>query len=153
MANENISAQIKEGRKVMTRKEYRNWLQKKLDEHGIDRTRLMAVVIVVERALSFELSRSGSSRYRPYYKLWKDNGVPTRAWVHAAELALWLKYNGYKANPFMQAISRHPIVRKFIVNKERKKQIPLNVFFPSGRVEIDRLRDYSRHFRSWDAKH
>lgn len=148
-----ISNEINSTRKVLTKKEYKVWLQKKLDQHGIDRTRLLAVVIVVERALSYELNRMGSPRAKPFYRLFDDDGKPTRAWIHAAELALWLKYNGFKANPYVQGITRHPIVQKFIRNRNHKDQIPLNVMFPSARKDTARLKEYSRHFKSWHVKH
>ena len=148
-----IASQLKETKKSLTVEEYKDWLDKKLIEHGINRVRLMAVVIVIERSLAFELSRSGSMRNKPYYRLYDDEGNPTKAWVHAAELALWLKYNGFKADSFVRGMVSHPVVRKFMADKNRKNQIPLNVLFPSARLGTDRLKDYSKHFKTWNIKH
>jgi hypothetical protein len=148
-----IATEIVNTKKVLTSKEYKAWLNQKLDQHGIDRTRLMAVVIVIERSISFEQIRTGSARTKPYYRLYDDKGKPTKAWVHAAELALWLKYNGFKANTYIRGISTHPLIQRFIADKKRKEQIPLNVLFPSARMNTDRLKEYSRHFKSWNIKH
>ena len=148
----NIVKEIKDSRKILSSEEYKRWLQRKLDEYHIDHDRLLAVVIVIERSLGVEQKRSGSARPEPYYKLYKKDGV-TKAWVHAAELVLWLKYNDYRANPFVHAIVTHPIVKRFMANKTRKEQIPLGVLFPSARKNTDRLKDYTRHVRGYFVKH
>jgi hypothetical protein len=137
----------------MGRLEYRQWLQKKLAEHNISRDYLVSVVIVVERALYEELQRIGSYRRRPFYKLFKEDGSPTRAWIYAAELALWLKHHNFKANPYIAATIRLPTVRARILDIDKKEQIPLNLIFPSTRISTDRLKKYSDHFKEWNRKH
>ena len=149
----NIKIVLKQQKKALSVEAYKEWLQNKLNQHGIDRARMIAVVIVIERSLGSELYRSGSQRKRPYYKLWGDDGKPTRAWVHAAELCLWLKYNGFKADPYVHAVAVHPKVHRFIANKDKKNQIPLNVLFPSARKSNVRMRDYIDHFKAWQFKH
>lgn len=144
----NLRQQILNNRKVLSHKEYRKWLENKLLEYGITGTQLVATVIVVERTLGAELARIGNNRNHIYYELFKDNGKPTRAWIYAAELTLWLKYNKFKANPYIQAIVTHPLVRRRVMNPT-KKQIPLNVLFPVTRLNTVRLKEYSKHFRNW----
>jgi hypothetical protein len=139
----------------MSNEEYKEWLQRKLEEHHIGRPRLVATIIVVERALGHVMSDIGSRRRRPrpYYKLFNEDGTPTRAWVHAAELVLWLKYNDFRASPYVEAISTHPTVRRFLGNKKYRNQIPLNILFPAARKSTERLKEYSRHVKTYYIKH
>ena len=148
----NIEKEILQNRKVLSQPAYRKWLEEKLRQHHIDRSHLIATIIVVERTLSSELERSGSRRIRPFYKLFKDDGKPTRAWIYAAELVLWLKYNRFKANPYVRSIVSYPFVRSRIVHPSDKKQIPLNILFPVTRTNTSRLKAYSHHFRAWINK-
>jgi hypothetical protein len=149
--SENIRNKIVEQRERLSRPEYRKWLQSKLIEYGIDRNKLLAVTIVVERTIGKELSRIGSTNARPFYKLFKEDNKPTRAWIYAAELSLWLKYNKYKAEPYVRSIVTHPKVKNQLT-RDSKKQIPLNMLFPATRVNSDRLKDYSKHFHIWMDK-
>lgn len=136
----------------MSVKEYKEWLQKKLDEHKIDRSRLIATIIVVERSLVVEQTRRGSSRSKPFYRLYKDDGEPTRAWIHAAELVLWLKYNDFKADPYVKSVVEYPLVRRMLFRPTRK-QLPLNALFPSARKSTENIKSYVRHYRTWANKH
>lgn len=148
----NLRRDIVRNRKIMPLKEYKQWLEDKLVEHGVDRNNLYAVVITVERTLNTEMLKMGAKRRPPFYKLFKDDGNKTRAWIYAAELALFLKYQKFKASPYVQSIVTHPFVKKKIMSPS-KKQIPLSILFPATRLNSDRLKDYSRHFRSWLDKH
>lgn len=147
MTTRNIRQEIIRNRKILPLKQYKEWLKMKLDEHGVNHDRLLAVVITVERTLNIELLKYGN-RNRPYYKLYKDDGKTTRAWIYAAELALFLKYKNFKAVPYVKSIITHPIVKRRII-REANKQVPLSMLFPSTRKSNDRFVEYSRHFRNW----
>jgi hypothetical protein len=137
-------------------REYKKWLSKKLKQYKIDRHKLIAIVIVVERALGAELERRGYRKAKPFYRLWDDDGKTTRAWVHAAELAIWLAYNNFKADPYTRAIIKYPVVERFIYKAKQvneNKQVPLHILFPSARANTDRLKEYSDFYKQWSIKH
>lgn len=82
---------------MKTTTEYKAWLAHKLIKHDISKSYLLGLMIILERVLVDEKYKlTGMRNGKPFYNLTNGEGKHSRAWLHAAEIALWLKYKGYK---------------------------------------------------------
>lgn len=107
-------------------------------------------MIVVERVVEEESAKWGL-RHKPFYSLRKSDGSPSRAWMNAAALAVWLKYKGYRAEDYVRAICSMPLVEHTL--RQRKDQVALNMIAPSFRKSAARLRRYEDCYLRWMRKH
>lgn len=131
---------------MKTTKEYNIWLAQKMVEHKISRDYLLGLMIILERVLEEEKYKLTGRRLKPFYNLRNGEGGHSRAWLHASELALWLKYKGYKPVDWFRSTCAMPAIKRRLKHKE---QIPINMIMPSTRNGSARLREAEDNYRVW----
>ena len=131
----------------MNSKDYRKWLQTKMDQHQISKNYLLGLMIILERVLVDERYKlTGRKDYKPFYNLRNGEGEPSRAWLYASELALWLKHRGYKPVDWFRSTCSMPRIKKRL---KHKGQIPINMIMPSTRNGSEKLREAEGNYRRW----
>ena len=135
---------------MKTTAEYKEWIAQKLIQHKISRDYLLGLMIILERVLSAERYKlTGVERMKPFYNLRDGDGNPSRAWLHASEIAIWLKYRGYKPVDWFRATCTMPEIKRRLKHRE---QIPLNMIMPSTRNGTTKLKEAEKHYRNWIRK-
>jgi hypothetical protein len=131
--------------------QHKRWLRRQLAYAAIDHDRLLAQVILLERVICHEqcllLRREVPP---PFYNLRSGDGKESRAWLYAAEGALWLTHRHYPAYEWFTALcSWTPIRRQLLFGQ----QVPLNWFMPTARLNTTRLYEQENHYLLWRKYH
>lgn len=132
---------------MKTTTEYKAWLAHKLVVHKISRDYLLGLMIILERVLVEERYKlTGRKDRKPFYSLRNGEGKPSRAWLHASEIALWLKYRGYKPVDWFRSTCTMPTIKRRL---KHKGQIPISLIMPSTRNGSAKLREAEENYRRW----
>lgn len=129
------------------RKEHKRWLRRQLACAAIDHDHLLALLILLERIVHHEQQQLLHREVpAPFYNLKDGEGKESRAWVYAAEAALWLAYKRYPAWEWFTALCSWPPIRRRLMFGQ---QVPLSWFAPTARLNTKRLMEMERHYLLW----
>ena len=117
-----------------------------MDQYRISRDYLLGLMIILERVLEDEKYKLTGRKIRPFYNLRNGEGEHSRAWLHASEIALWLKYRGYKPVDWFRSTCTMPGIK---MRLKHKGQVPINMIMPSTRNGSAKLREAEENYRRW----
>jgi hypothetical protein len=130
---------------------HKRWLRLELSKAGLDHSYLIALTILLERVVNQEQSRFLKRTVRPpFYRLTNGNGKAGRAWLYAAEAALWLNYKGYDPAGWFEAICNWPPVKRRLLVQ---RQVPMHIIAPATRLGVKQLKAMERFYLEWARTH
>jgi hypothetical protein len=130
---------------------HQRWLRRQLAYANINHNRLLGLTILLERVVRAEQERLLHRIVPlPFYNLQNGKGTESKAWIYAAEAALWLDYKGYPAYDWFTAICRwSPIRRRLLFGQ----QIPMSFLCPTARLGMERMREMEKFYLFWKEHH
>ena len=131
---------------IATTKEYKKWLETELALAGISNTYLQSVADLAARAIIKECADQGWPKSKAYFKVFKRDGTPSRAWWYVAELVLWLEYKQYPVMHYVRSLCHLPQVAGLL---RHGKPVSLSTLAPSTRHSTARLKAYAAHYERW----
>ena len=130
---------------------YKRWLRLELSKAGLDHNYLVALTILLERVVNHEQSRFLKDSVKPpFYRLTNSDGKAGRAWLYAAEAALWLNYKGYDPAQWFTAICNWPPVKQRLLTQ---RQVSMHLIAPATRLGVKQLKAMEKFYLSWARTH